>query len=697
MPADSQAGVQASPGTVEPKSASTAPVIGQFDVRFAPPLREQLQTLIAGSAEARLRFPVTSDRAVDLVITRHEEQDSQRGVVFAMVDDQPASSAVLAYVNDAVAGTIQTSAGELFQVRYSGNGVHRIVQLDPSRFPNEAESQTPPSLSGAPLLAGQTGHQAAAFSPAMRADTLSQTPPSGATDPFAPVMLQDAAPLASQLQNVADKDGDTVVDLMIVYTPQSRAGNGGSAGMRAAIDAAVATTNLAFANSQVGMRLRLVYAGEVAYASSSDLATDLYALARPSDGLMDEIHALRAQYNADLISLFVPPSNDGAAGIGYLVNPEGGPSHMYQWGFTTVVDLYADSNLTLAHEIGHNLGLSHAQGDPGSGSYYYAHAFGYRFTAGGQTYRDVMAYAPGIRIPYFSSYSLTYLGAPLGTATADNARALRHAKRISAGGRESIVDWTLSLAGDLNADAKSDMVWRNLRTGHVISWVMDGGFWTSTPNIWQPATATDADWIPMTSGDFNGDGKRDLVWRHADSGRVIAWYMNDTTRTGTAAIWPATNPGDADWVPMAAADFNGDSKTDLVWRNSTSGRVIVWYMDGVARTGTAAIWPATNPGESAWVPMAAADFNFDGKPDLIWRNSASGRVIVWFMDGATRTGTAPIWAATNPGESAWRPMGTGDFNADGHADIVWRNAETGQVIVWLMSGTGCIGALNIWS
>ena len=119
--------------------------------------------------------------------------------------------------------------------------------------------------------------------------------------------------------------------------------------------------------------------------------------------------------------------------------------------------------------------------------------------------------------------------------------------------------------------------------------------------------------------------------------------MNGVTRTGTAVLWPATNVTDSAWVPMAAGDFNGDGKPDLVWRNSTSGRVIVWYMNGATLTGTAVLWPATNVTDSAWVPMAAGDFNADGKPDLVWRNSTSGRVIIWYMNAVTCTGTVAIW------------------------------------------------------
>ncbi len=39
----------------------------------------------------------------------------------------------------------------------------------------------------------------------------------------------------------------------------------------------------------------------------------------------------------------------------------------------------------------------------------------------------------------------------------------------------------------------------------------------------------------------------------------------------------------------------------------------------------------------------------------------------------------------------WRIAGTGDFNGDGHLDIVWENKVTGERGMWLMNGVTVIG------
>ena len=69
------------------------------------------------------------------------------------------------------------------------------------------------------------------------------------------------------------RDGtNTVIDMLILYTPESRANNGGVSGMNALINASVAKANLAFANSQAGCRCGRPHA-EVAYTSMGPSAT----------------------------------------------------------------------------------------------------------------------------------------------------------------------------------------------------------------------------------------------------------------------------------------------------------------------------------------------------------------------------------------------------------------------------------------
>ncbi|MCC7373045.1 MAG: VCBS repeat-containing protein [Verrucomicrobiales bacterium] len=677
------------------------PIVNERRVVIEPDLRTQLRELAAEGIDPTVRLPALWGDDFQITVTRHEAQDGRQGAIVGELAGKPGSQVILGYADEAVAGTVFDPDRGLFQVRYLGNGQHRVVELDPARFPPD----------GPPALPAIGPVPAPAPAPASLA-TVSALGPSSTVleaEPGPAAMLQgDPLPEAPvPYADLAQGDGASVpgpvagdvtvqVDVMVVYTAACATANGGASGMTALINASVTSANTAYSNSHISQSLRLVYSGQITYTSSGQLGTDLSRLRTTGDGIMDTAHTLRDQYKADLVSLFVTGASD-YAGIAYLWMPGYAPSAVAPNGFSVVVDVYADSNLTFAHELGHNMGCGHAASDGGSGAYSYS--YGHKFTANNTSYRTVMAYAPGIRLPYFSSPSYSYLGTTLGTSTANNTLTIQNSgSSVSAFRVGSTVqqDWTLSGAVDLTADEKPDLYWRNLASGRVISWAMDGISSQSTATLWAASSPGDSAWVPVGAGDFNADTKPDMVWRNTTSGRVVLWYMDGTTRTSTAVIWPITSAADALWVPMATGDFNADGKQDLIWRYSPTGRVIVWYMDGATRTGTANLWPATAAGDSLWVPVATADLNADGKTDILWRNSSTGRVIVWMMNGVTRTSTVTLWAASAAGDSLWVPMATGDFNADGKPDILWRNSSTGRVIVWYLNGTTTTSTATVW-
>ena len=93
---------------------------------------------------------------------------------------------------------------------------------------------------------------------------------------------------------------------------------------------------------------------------------------------------------------------------------------------------------------------------------------------------------------------------------------------------------------------------------------------------------------PLTK-DFNGDGKSDILWRNSTSGEVDIWHMNGTTLASGGAV--ATLP--AAWQIQGTGDFNGDGKSDILWRNTTRVNVDIWHMNGTTLASGGAV--ATSP------------------------------------------------------------------------------------------------------
>ena len=175
--------------------------------------------------------------------------------------------------------------------------------------------------------------------------------------------------------------------------------------------------------------------------------------------------------------------------------------------------------------------------------------------------------------------------------------------------------------------------------------------------------------------DFNGDCKSDILWRNTSTQQIFEWLMNGTMAASSGTPGTTSSP----WVVQGSGDFNGDGKSDILWRNTSTGQVYIWLMNGTTSTSSGTPGSPT----SDWVIQGVGDFNGDGKSDILWRNMTTGQVYVWLMNGTTASSTGTPGSPTLD----WVIQGVGDFNGDGKADILWRNTTTGQVYVWLMNGT----------
>jgi hypothetical protein len=135
------------------------------------------------------------------------------------------------------------------------------------------------------------------------------------------------------------------------------------------------------------------------------------------------------------------------------------------------------------------------------------------------------------------------------------------------------------------------------------------------------------------------------------------------------------------WQVQGTGDFNGDGKTDIVFQQLATGLLTVWYMNGTMKIGERAVTPASVPVE--WRMVGAGDFDSDGQTDLVWQNQETGDVYVWLMIG---TSLRLQQAMGRFGGPEWQVVAVGDFDGDGHADLIWEKA-TGELAVWLMNGT----------
>lgn len=137
-------------------------------------------------------------------------------------------------------------------------------------------------------------------------------------------------------------------------------------------------------------------------------------------------------------------------------------------------------------------------------------------------------------------------------------------------------------------------------------------------------------------------------------------------------------------------DFNRDGKSDLVVRNVASGANRIWTMNGTTVVAKNAIL-TVDTGACGWYVGATSDYNMDGHLDLVWHGPGCAATHLWLMNGFTHTSTVVL-----PGvNSTWRLFGSGDFNADARPDLAWASATTSDVSIWVMNGTSYASAIHL--
>ena len=130
-------------------------------------------------------------------------------------------------------------------------------------------------------------------------------------------------------------------------------------------------------------------------------------------------------------------------------------------------------------------------------------------------------------------------------------------------------------------------------------------------------------------------------------------------------------------------DFNGDGKSDILWQNS-DGTPAIWLMDGINFVSTSAAG-SFNPGPS-WQVKGTGDFNGDGKSDILWQNN-DGTPAIWLMDGTSRDRSAPPARSTRDRAGRSRAPATSTATA---SPTSCGRTTTARPAIWLMDGTHAV-------
>ena len=427
---------------------------------------------------------------------------------------------------------------------------------------------------------------------------------------------------SANVSNVCDLNvcsGPSTIDIMVVYTQQAENSWGGAASTIANITQAVTNMNTSMPSSGINnVTFRLVHTAKVTYTESGNFSTDLSRLSATSDGYMDNVHALRDQYGADIVSLIIG-SPTSSCGIGYLNTNASAYSSANAFNVT----LYSCviGNFTLAHESGHNMGLRHdwyvdASTSPCSHHHGYVNQTALNLGASSPTssrWRTIMAYndrcsVAGFnctRVNLWSNPNLTYngdaTGSPIGTGEAsDEAYAFNRMACLVASFR-STTDGGGG-GGTQSCDAPSGLSTLNLTsTSATASWNAVTGAssyevdyratsWSYWINIASGLTSTSWGLAAMTPG-------ISYEWRvrtNCSFGTSSYTQTQFTTQSSTSCNAPSglttinitTTGATATWSPVSGANsYNVDYKASSSgqWINIVSGLTSTsWGLAGIS-------------------------------------------------------------------------------------------------------------------
>ena len=230
----------------------------------------------------------------------------------------------------------------------------------------------------------------------------------------------------------------------------------------------------------------------------------------------------------------------------------------------------------------------------------------------------------------------------------------------------------------------------------------------------------------VTVADPNSTGTQDpnaldLVYYDPATGQVSFGFVGSNLNIVGAADMPnlTYNPTPAtssaiggNWKIISAnIDVDGDGFKDLIFRNTT-GSTAVLVAFGQVRDSTTRANAYTRFAEVEYngnvlsvptftVDIASQNLGSGNTPGLLWRDAASGNVVIGNLVVKTTNGVTKVAHEYSKcfnitAGTTWRAVGDGEFNADKTTrELIWTNDVTGGVITWSVNNDRTI--LNSYS
>ena len=310
-------------------------------------------------------------------------------VMTGRVRGYPLSEVVFTWRDQVAAATINLGQQDIYRLRHVEDGVHLFEQL--------------------PLF----------YLPTSEPDT-----PAGATRQQAQTHFHAEHPNNYQVES----SNAPTIDILVIYTDLAETAMGGQVGTQNTVGLALEESNLGFTNSRVNARFNIVHTHKVDFTESTYTFSEMLgAMTSANDGLLDEIHALRDQYGADVVSLIV----DRPLLCGKTYQNSGRFSNFDRYAFVVLHHSCVTGYYSFGHEIGHLMGSQHDRGNASQAGIF---DYSYGYQDPNHNFRTIMAYNCVVscpRINYWSNPNIKYNDVGATGVSIDHAHGANNSLSLS--------------------------------------------------------------------------------------------------------------------------------------------------------------------------------------------------------------------------------------------------------------------------